>query len=159
VSAEALLRQFPALGRSTAFRITSPASIRYNCIAWAASDDTRWWWPSSDDGFWPSEVARQETVDVFIRAYATLGYAECASAEPEEGFEKVALYALGDEPRHAARQLARGAWTSKLGRSEDIEHRLEDLEGPLYGKVVKLFKRPADGATSRPSAPRGARPR
>jgi hypothetical protein len=66
----------------------------------------------------------------------------------------VALYALGDEPRHTARQLAQGTWTSKLGRSEDIEHRLEDLEGSLYGKVVKLLKRPASGATNRPSVPR-----
>ncbi len=45
-------------------------------------------------------------------------------------------------PTHAARQLASGRWTSKLGKAEDIEHDLHDLEGDLYGIVVLLMKRP-----------------
>ncbi len=44
-------------------------------------------------------------------------------------------------PEHAARQLANGRWTSKLGRAEDIEHQLHDLEGEVYGTVALLMKR------------------
>lgn len=52
-------------------------------------------------------------------------------------------------PKHAARQLASGRWTSKLGKLEDIDHALHDLEGMLYGAVVLFMKRPrpAAGAT------------
>ena len=28
------------------YSITSPTEISYNCIAWAANEDTRWWWPA-----------------------------------------------------------------------------------------------------------------
>ena len=32
-------------------------------------------------------------------------------------------------------------WTSKLGRMEDLEHALRDLEGVVYGSVVLILKR------------------
>ncbi len=79
----------------------------------------------------------------FIAAFATLGYELCADARPETGVEKLALYA--DEhglPTHVARQLPSGVWTSKLGASEDLEHKtLAALEGALYGKVVQRLRR------------------
>jgi hypothetical protein len=53
------------------------------------------------------------------------------------------LYATADGvPTHAARHLPDGQWTSKLGRWEDIEHRLPHLEGETDGAVVKIMKRP-----------------
>jgi hypothetical protein len=67
-------------------------------------------------------------------------------AEPEPGFEKVALYAdAAGIPTHAARQLSGGKWTSKLGRREDIEHALDDLTGDVYGSVVAFLKGPPQG--------------
>jgi hypothetical protein len=39
---ERLEALFPRL-RGTAYRITSPASEVYNCIAWAAGDTEHWW--------------------------------------------------------------------------------------------------------------------
>jgi hypothetical protein len=61
----------------------------------------------------------------------------------EPGFEKVALYAVGSEPTHAARQILNGRWVSKLGPQEDIEHGApDDLSGPCYGQVVRVLKRP-----------------
>jgi hypothetical protein len=60
----------------------------------------------------------------------------------ETGWEKVALFAHEDgTPTHAARQLASGRWTSKLGELEDIEHELEAVEGAAYGSVVVYLKR------------------
>ena len=44
---------------------------------------------------------------------------------------------------HAARQLADGWWTSKLGPAEDIRHRTpQALAGDQYGQVVAFMKRP-----------------
>ncbi len=57
------------------------------------------------------------------------------------GYEKLAIYAMADQPKHAARQLPGGMWTSKLGQGIDIEHMLEGLESELYGKVVKIMRR------------------
>jgi hypothetical protein len=61
----------------------------------------------------------------------------------ESGFEKVALYGSGAFYTHASRQLADGRWTSKVGRSEDIEHDSPgDVAGGVYGEVVRFMKRP-----------------
>ena len=64
-------------------------------------------------------------------------------ASLEEGFEKIALYADGDEYMHASRQLETGKWTSKMGLvGERIEHDTpEDVTGPAYGDVVKFMQR------------------
>jgi hypothetical protein len=134
--------------RGTDYRVTSPPHRRYNCIAWAAGDSERWWWPGAppeDDGYyWPAGVSHAGTVAAFVAAFATLGYGPCAGEAAEAGWERIALYASTDGvPTHAARQLPNGRWTSKLGRREDIEHGLHDLAGAFYGTVVQIMKRPA----------------
>jgi len=53
--------------------------------------------------------------------------------------EKIALYALQGVPSHAARLLANGLWTSKLGADIDLSHDLSELEGPRYGQVIKIY--------------------
>jgi hypothetical protein len=136
---------FPGL-RGTDYRLMSPRDRKYNCIAWAAGDNRRWWWPDpppDDEGYyWPPGVPNEETVIAFVAALATLGYLSCEGEAAEAGWERVALYATADGvPMHAARQLADGRWTSKLGRLEDVEHGLHDLEGESYGAVVRIMKR------------------
>ena len=87
---------------------------------------------------------RTETIAALQQAFASLGYEVCAGEELETGFAKIALFADGEGfPRHAARQLPSGRWTSKLGELEDIEHALNDLAGTEYGSVVRIMKRPA----------------
>jgi hypothetical protein len=124
---------------------TSPPDNRYNCIGHAAETQL-WWWPADVIGanlYWPPGVAREVTIGAFILAYKTIGYVDCGEdGSFETGFEKVALYARDGVPQHAARQLNALHWTSKLGRSVDISHQLEHLEGDLYGKVVRYLKRP-----------------
>ena len=94
--------------------------MAYNCIAWAAGDDSQWWWPSEGD-YWPEEVPRKTTIEAFIKAFTTLGYAVCPNGNHEPGYEKVAIYTNEGKPTHATRQLATGKWTSKNGRGDDIE--------------------------------------
>ena len=134
---------FPHLQQS-GYRITSPADYRYNCIAWTAGDVSHWWEPSRQRGFyWPPDATREYTLESYVQAYMLNGYSLCDNDEYEYGFEKVAIFvdAMGI-PSHAARQTESGAWTSKLGEWEDIEHnRLRALEGNLYGTVARILKR------------------
>jgi hypothetical protein len=136
---------FPKLAQG-AHSITSPRSRRYNCIAWAAGDTSQWWWPGPDptSEYWPAALAREQTLDAFQAAFASLDYVACHTEELEPGIEKVALFVgVNGEPTHAARQLPTGRWTSKLGTLEDLEHALRDLEGTEYGTVVLFMRRPA----------------
>ncbi len=140
-----LEQYFPNL-RDTSYRSTSPATPEYNCIAWAAEDQSQWWWPDAMGlGYWPAGVAREETLRAFEDAYGTLGFRPCDDADLEPGFEKVALYARASVPTHAARQLPDGRWTSKLGPLEDIEHDSPDgVAGDSYGNVALVLRRPAE---------------
>jgi len=71
-----------------------------------------------------------------------LGYHQCESAAPEEGFNKVAIFCKPNgKPAHAARQLPHGRWTSKLGDWEDIEHALNAVAGSAYGTVVVILRK------------------
>lgn len=133
---------FPHL-EETGHRLTSPETPEYNCIAWAASEDDVWWWPDKQEtAYWPPNVPREETIDAFVEAYGVLGYSVCENDQLEHGFEKIAIYAIDDTPTHAARQLESGKWTSKLGKSYDIEHDLVvGVTGPTYGKCVVVMRR------------------
>jgi hypothetical protein len=132
---------FPNL-RSESYQETSPPTITYNCIAWAAGKKDRWWEPVIGY-YWPLPVPQLRTVQVAIRAFKVLGYTECDNSEVEKGYEKIAIYGEQDDYTHAARQLGNGKWTSKLGQLEDIEHdTLEALTGIEYGQVAIVMKRP-----------------
>lgn len=135
---------FPNLTRS-GYHITSEKTSDYNCIAWAAFDTEKWWWPCHFNGyFWPPGVNRSATIQSFVEAFGVLGYEPCAGMELEPEFEKVAIYVGSEgEPTHMARQLESGKWTSKLGELEDIEHNdVAGVEGSSYGVVAVFLRRP-----------------
>jgi hypothetical protein len=139
-----LEQSFPGLLNS-GYCITSPATPLYNCAAWAAGENHRWWEPVVFGGyFWPPDVPMQESLSALVAAFGTLNYGLCSDSSLQPGIEKLAIYADAHSwPTHVARQLASGTWTSKLGASEDIEHdRLEALEGAIYGKVTQCLSRP-----------------
>ncbi|MBV9761031.1 MAG: hypothetical protein JO340_10750 [Acidobacteriaceae bacterium] len=125
--------------------ITSPATKRYNCLAWAAGNNTQWWDPNPLYR-WPSDVPREISLDAVLTVYEKLGFTVCIGGEPEEDFEKIAIFAKKVSgrtvPTHAARQLASGKWTSKLGACEDISHETFDaVNGPLYGEAICFMSR------------------
>jgi hypothetical protein len=132
-----------ALPRLTAdnYRITSAATWEYNCIAWAVGVTDAWWWPLPGR-YWPAEVPREETIAAFLAVFALHGYQPIDGDDLERGVEKLALYAQDDTPTHAARQLADGWWTRKLGPSIDIEHATPDaVAGGEYGEVIAVLGR------------------
>jgi hypothetical protein len=132
---------------------TSERDLNYNCIAHAAEDSSRWWWPTigfagllppgpQPKRYWPPGVPHAETIESFVLAYESIGYERCDDGQLETGWQKIAIYALGPKPTHAARQLDSGEWTSKMGRVEDIRHaKPEDVAGGLYGDVVVFMRR------------------
>ena len=134
-------RGFPRLTDQN-HRITSPPTTDYNCIAWSVENTKRWWQPGV---YWPIPADQEECgLGNLVEALRSLGFAECDDGMLEEGFDKVALYGSGSFLyTHAARQLRSGKWTSKLGRSEDVEHDSpEDLAGGVYGEVHQYMRRP-----------------
>jgi hypothetical protein len=144
MSSPVLEAAFPRLA-SAGYRLTSEPTTQYNCIAWAAGQNDRWWWPD-DDSYWPAGVPREETIEAFTLAFEQMGYSTCASAILEYECEKVALFAdHAGVPTHASRQLPTGQWTSKCGRLDDIEHAsLEAIGGAgayEYGDVVRIMSR------------------
>jgi hypothetical protein len=134
-----LERYFPGLVTSQ-YAITSPQTPRYNCIAWAAADDTRWWEPDPlGVYYWPASCPREYTVDAYVRAYEEAGYRRVQQETP--GDERVAIFTKDGIPQHAARELPSGQWTSKCGELEDIAHELSALEGNFYGTAAIVLAR------------------
>jgi hypothetical protein len=140
----ALESAFPNL-RASVYRITSPSSPSYNCIAWAAGDDQSWWEPIPHlkGVYWPPDAPMSLSLESYVRAFECQAYELCVEGALEAGYEKVAIYVGADGlPTHAARQLSSGRWTSKLGKAEDIEHASPAaLEGAVYGTVARVLKR------------------
>lgn len=122
-------------------RVTSPPPTDYNCIAWAAGDTEHWWQPGLH---WPRPTHPfDDTIAELQKVFETLAYQPCPNPDAEPGFEKVALFGDAGFYTHAARQLANGQWTSKLGNEEDIEHDSPaGVAGGIYGEVVVIMKRP-----------------
>lgn len=133
---------FPNL-KFEGYSIESPTTIEYNCIAWAAGENNRWWWPDSYyTSYWPEDVPRKIKIETFILAFEKIGYKKCKNSEYEPGFEKICIYTDNEgKPSHAARQLSGGLWTSKLGISVDITHMFSGLDNSIYGNVSVIMKR------------------
>ena len=145
-----IISAFPRLKR-IAFALTSPVDPQYNCIAWAAGETERVWWPAPPPfAFWPPGVPLKEELQAFVSAFATLGYSPCADGSLEDEYEKVAIFVdKNGKPTHAARQLFTGTWTSKLGKGgEDISHSVYGLEAGFYGDVAQYMRRPRPNAAS-----------
>jgi len=134
---------FPNLNNDN-YRVTSNIDHRYNCVAWAYGETSRFFWPIKGS-YWPANITREETIEAFIELFASIRYCLCDNHLFEHGYEKVAIYVLDGMPTHTARQLPTGKWTSKLGLDIDIEHDSPDvLNGPQYGSASIFMKRKLD---------------
>jgi hypothetical protein len=134
--------------------VTSSETLDYNCIAYAAKDESRPWWPmpqwlSIRYYYWPPDLPREypATVGNFFKAFEKLGYKRCSDGSHEIGFEKVAIYVdANDVPTHMARELGDGIWYSKLGDLQDIRHHtLSAVENPDYGQAKYFMRKPLEG--------------
>ena len=115
-------RDFPRLAPQN-HRITSPAAIEYNCVAWAAGDTENWWQPGV---YWPVEPPQQEYgISALEDAFKALGFEPCDEDGPEPGFEKVALYGnnLLYTTRPGSSPAAHGRASSARRRTSSMTHR------------------------------------
>jgi hypothetical protein len=112
---------------------TSLPTTDYNCFAFAAGDETRWWDPLPPGlYYWPPNIPRGHQLEHFQRAYETEGFRRCADGNLVDGIEKIAIFlnAYGGV-EHAARQESDGKWKSKIVGFEDICH--DDLHALSNG--------------------------
>jgi len=136
--------QIPRLAE-TDYRVRSPKDRRYNCFAWAAQDTAHVWSPTSlgSGVHWPPGIPALPSLSGVVEAYKAIGYEQCESPELESAYERIAIFVdVSGEPRHAARQLPNGEWTSKLGDHVDIEHaELAAVGGVFYGEPTIYMRR------------------
>ena len=126
---------FPNLNVTNA-KIIGPQTPTYNCIAWSLGITNRWEWPGNK-------------VTDFDQLNGRYGYKRMKALDfsPVKGMEKIVLYGKKVDGRwemtHQARQMPNGKWTSKLGKSNLIEHSTpDDLDGDSYGRPVAVYVRP-----------------
>ena len=130
------------------YKITSPETSLYNCIAFAAGDEQNWWQPIPPKYrnrikglFWPTNDPDM-TVENYVNAFRQLSYEVCDDGVFEQGYEKVVLYVENNQPTHMAKQLNDHLWVSKLGMLWDIEHDTEHcLSIGVYGHIHLYMKR------------------
>ena len=144
-----LVKIFPKLAQDENFKITSPASSDYNCIAFAYNIYNRWMWPNTGEShfldgvhYWTSGEILDCNVSHF-KAFELKGYSVCESCEFDPKYRKIALYVKSNstECTHAAREQRNGFWKSKLGRDVDIQHGTPyTIENDQYGKVYCFMK-------------------
>ncbi|MFN0147480.1 MAG: hypothetical protein ACKVT1_13285 [Dehalococcoidia bacterium] len=97
------------------------------------------WSPASNEYHWPATVPRENTIHAYEALFSELGF-EPTHDEPSSTDVGIAVFGV-DQPRHVARHLGNGRWTSKLGRSYDVSHPLRALEGTEYGSVLLMMVR------------------
>jgi hypothetical protein len=145
---EALFEDFPVL-RNLPFTVTSPINEDYSCFTHAVGRADVWSWPEVWS-HWLLEVPREDTAATLIAGFRLFGYETCETGDHEPGVEKVCVYEKDGSPRHVARQLPSGEWTSKLGRGLDITHTLAGLAGQLFGSPVAFLRRPTSKSVLAP---------
>lgn len=130
--------------RGTNWRITSKATKRYNCIAWAVGDTLKRW-DKGKGNHWPHGVDAEYLFDCLVKAYMAVGFSKCTITEGrvyDKDYETVVLYGSDGLWDHAAKLLKNGKWSSKLGDCEDIEHPTpESVGGTDYGEPLVYMRR------------------
>jgi hypothetical protein len=145
---ELIEAHFPGL-RDVEWHIRSDRDTRYNCVAFALGDDSRWWQPppwnplTRAAWYWPPDGPSTGTLDDYVWVFEREGYERCADGSHEVGYEKIALYETADGQRvHVSKMDASGTWFSKLGRSHDIEHpTVESVSSEAWSGLPRVFLR------------------
>ena len=141
-------KRFPNLVAS-GYKKTSDETSTYNCLAWAVGDTTKWWQPNSVEPghWWPPLAPAGPQVEIYAQALETLRFKRCQKPRWEKGVLTIALFTKPNGHfAHAAKLLANGKWSSKLGDWEDITHNtLAALESDgtreAYGKVAIYLRK------------------
>lgn len=124
------------------FRLLSPFSYQYNCIAFAMGMSDRWVDPADIPWHWWPPVAKGESVEHLKNAFRYFGFEECGMDDRvDDSYDKVAIYCDGDRWTHAARIVSEGIYHSKFGESYDGCHSRGNVLQAQYGVVCLIMRR------------------
>ena len=138
--AQALTEAFPNLANEN-FEVVGGPSDRYNCVAYAANKKDQPW-DYNHRGHWPPWANRNDRIESLKQVFLGLECEECRDSELEDGYQKVALFEVQGQAKHAALQMPNGRWRSKIGDGPLIEHDTpESLAGELYGNPTVFLRR------------------
>ena len=71
-----------------------------------------------------------------------LGYEQSDRSDTEVGYQRVALYEVNGEMKHAALQMPNGRWRSKIGKGPVIEDSSPELLADgIYGTPTTIMRR------------------
>jgi hypothetical protein len=118
--------------------VTGPATDVYNCIAWTIGVTNRWVWDEVDAAGDNNGTVSVSDFDAFYGARG-LTPAVGSPANPQ-----IALFANSTGPTHAARVSSSSCggtqmFESKRGKNIRILHVVTQLEGGIYGNIVKFY--------------------
>lgn len=141
-----LIGWFPKLQSDINFEITSDCTPAYNCIAWALGMNDVWVGLDHPSNYswdwWPEEVSCDERTESLIALFEHFGFELTNNPNPEDEYDKVALFADEEGWTHAARVIGDNVLHSKIGTAWDIHHSggsvFSDTE---YGSIYAYMKR------------------
>ena len=124
----------------------SPESFNFNCLGYALGDECHWWEPPRCPGqYWPPGFPDDTTISTVESIIRLHGFTVEIAGVALPITDAIAIYGQGNDWTHFAK-FSGGNWTSKLGEGHDVTGvELGDLEGLLYGNVVKILRRPDTG--------------
>lgn len=127
---------FPNLNQAD-YCVTAPATTTYNCIAWSIGNTSKSIWGDVDKAGNNNTTVELSDFDAFYQTYG--GLTPVVGSTPATA--QIALYAVGDTPKHAALKTGTGAcaFESKLGDNVRIAHEVGELEGGSYGDVNRYY--------------------
>lgn len=124
------------------FKLLSPFSFQYNCIAFAMGMTDRWVDHSNIPWHWWPPVEKGSSVEHLKNAFQYFGFEECGmNDEIDDLYDKVALYHIANQWTHAARVVAAGVYHSKFGESFDGRHSSGNVLQAQYGNVCIIMRR------------------
>lgn len=144
VNREALISVFPNLRDDENFKILSPQTQVYNCIAWAMNFNDRWVDIAEIPGhWWPNGVVKSLSPDALVQAFEAVGFETTSDKTPEDGYDKVVLYknTSREEWTHASRIITESIGYSKFGAEWDGHHSIYSISGNVYGTPYCWMKR------------------
>ena len=76
-----LVKAFPNL-RYEGCNVVEPPSERYNCIAYAGGDTSRWW-DHNQRNYWPAYATRSNSIDSLIEVFIGIRFEICDDSRAE----------------------------------------------------------------------------
>lgn len=124
------------------YKLTSPETFEYNCIAFAMGMLDRWIDSSDIPWHWWPPVRKDTSPSSLVEAFKYFGFEECGMDDKvDEQYDKVALYKDDIQWTHAAKVVADGEYHSKFGASFDGHHSGGDVLKAKYGSVFLIMRR------------------